>query len=63
MNEHPVPVAGLLLIVLIFGLSALVLVAQGVAGHGDRPTAFITPAATVAAQTVAVPVPPVAVGR
>lgn len=53
------PIAALLVAFVVMALSGLLLVAQGSPGWQERPAAFTSPVATLAAQTVAVPVPSV----
>lgn len=54
------PIAALIVGLVVMALSGLLLIAQGSPRYQDRPAVFTSPLATVAAQTVAVPVPPVA---
>lgn len=54
------PIVALVVGLVVMALSGLLLVAQGSPGYQDRPAVFTSPMATVAAQTVAVPVPSVA---
>jgi hypothetical protein len=53
------PIAALVVAFVVMALSGLLLVAQGSPGWQDRPAAFTSPTATLAAQTVTVPVPEV----